>query len=111
LFIEDRQKILSFLQGQLYNEIINIFSKAINEKFTKDAAGNDLNFSNICNDNKINTKEKEIIKLLISGLEYKEISNKLSISLSIVKKRVHNIYKKLKVQNKIELINLFAKKL
>jgi NarL family two-component system response regulator LiaR len=64
-------------------------------------------FTIICNDYKINKKEKQIIKLLIKGLEYKEISQKLDITINMVKKRIHTIYKKLGVQNKVELVNRF----
>lgn len=53
----------------------------------------------------ITNREKEIIDCLTAGLSYRQISEKLSISIPTVKTHVTNIYKKLGVQNKIELIN------
>ena len=43
---------------------------------------------------------------LLDGKEYKEISLKLNIPTNTIKKRIHNIYKKFGVHNKIELINI-----
>lgn len=57
---------------------------------------------------KITNREREIIDLLICGNSYKEISEKLVITLPTVKTHVFNIYKKLGIKNKIELINLLT---
>jgi len=38
-------------------------------------------------------------------LLYKEISDKLSISVNTVRQHIHNIYEKLHVQNRTEAIN------
>ncbi|MEJ2664294.1 MAG: ATP-binding protein [Spirochaetia bacterium] len=65
-------------------------------------------FTIICNEFKINVKEQQIIKLLLKGLEYKKISRKLDLSLNMVKKRIHTIYKKLGVQSNIELVKRFV---
>lgn len=52
-------------------------------------------------------RETEILKLLATGLQYKEIAEKLFISNETVKKHLRNIYQKLHVQNKVEAINKF----
>jgi len=57
----------------------------------------------------INNIELKIIELLMDGAEYKEISDAVDVSLSSIKRRIHEIYKKLGIQNKIELIKLFKK--
>ncbi|SNY94553.1 regulatory protein, luxR family [Flagellimonas pacifica] len=49
-------------------------------------------------------REKEIAKLLTKGKTYKQISEELFISLPTVKTHTSNMYKKLKVKNKHELI-------
>lgn len=55
---------------------------------------------------KILTKtEQDIIKLLATGLMYKEIALQQNISLDTVRKHLSNIYKKLGVNNKVEAIN------
>jgi DNA-binding CsgD family transcriptional regulator len=62
------------------------------------------------NSHNITSREKEIISLLINGYSYKEISNELVISLPTVKTHVQNIYKKIGINNKIELINTISQK-
>jgi DNA-binding NarL/FixJ family response regulator len=52
-------------------------------------------------------REREIIPLLIRGLEYKEISGRLSISLNTLKPYICDIYKKCGVNNKVGLIGIF----
>ncbi|MEJ2664204.1 MAG: response regulator, partial [Spirochaetia bacterium] len=105
------QKIRSILRLQeslRKNQIARIGAN-ITKILSEEAGGNNEipAFSIICNDFKVNNNEKQIIKLLIRGLEYKEISRKLDITINIVKKRIHTIYKKFGVQNKIELVNCF----
>lgn len=55
----------------------------------------------------LTSRELEIITLLSNGLIYKEISERLSISLNTVKNHLKSIYKKLHVQNKVEAINKY----
>jgi len=52
-------------------------------------------------------REIEIVELLSAGLLYKEIADKIFISIDTVKKHVGNIYRKLHVNNKVEAINKF----
>jgi len=54
----------------------------------------------------ITNREKEIIQLIFSGKSNKEIGEILYISVKTVKYHVYNIYRKLKIKNRIELINL-----
>lgn len=53
----------------------------------------------------LTAREKEILELLSQGLLYKEIADKVFISIDTVKKHVGNIYRKLHVSNKVEAIN------
>lgn len=55
----------------------------------------------------ITPREQEVLLLLIKGKKYKEIADKLFISLPTVKTHVSNIYSKTDVRNRIELSNLF----
>lgn len=50
-------------------------------------------------------KEKQVLQLLSKGSTYKEISKPMNVSPETVKKHLKNIYRKLKVQNKIEALN------
>ncbi len=55
---------------------------------------------------RITNRELEIIELIICGLTYRDISDKLSIAEKTVEKHLFNIYNKLGINNKIELIRI-----
>jgi DNA-binding NarL/FixJ family response regulator len=54
----------------------------------------------------LSDREKEILRFLCQGLEYKEIAEKLCISPNTVKKHVINIYDKLHVNNKAHALHI-----
>ena len=66
-------------------------------------------FFNMVKQYRITSRESEMLKYLLSGAEYKDISRELNISLSTIKKHINNIYKKCEVKNRIEIYNLFTK--
>ncbi|MFD1629608.1 response regulator [Pseudopedobacter beijingensis] len=51
-------------------------------------------------------RELEVLDFLSKGYRYKEIGDKLCISVETVRKHINNIYKKLQVNSAIEAINL-----
>lgn len=53
----------------------------------------------------ISKREREVLDLLSKGYLYKEIAEKLNITLSTVKRHLNHIYEKLQVQNKTEAVN------
>lgn len=55
----------------------------------------------------LSKRENEILEMLSTGLLYKEISDKLTISSETVRKHVYHIYEKLHVSNRIEAVNKF----
>lgn len=55
-------------------------------------------------------REQEILTLLVQGLSYKEIGSQLGISPNTAKKHVINIYDKLHVNNRAQVINIIHKK-
>jgi DNA-binding CsgD family transcriptional regulator len=57
----------------------------------------------------ITKREKEIIQLITSGKSNKETGEILYISVKTVKYHVYNIYRKLKIKNRIGLVNLIMK--
>ena len=112
-FVRQYFPYFSILVTSFHYFIINIFwlyfvskflhfpkIRFVDEKF-------DLNiFSNIYS---ISGREREIVELLIEGLSYKEIGDKLFISFQTVKTHLKNIYKKVNVQNKMQLSTLIRK--
>lgn len=55
----------------------------------------------------LSKREMEILHLLSTGLIYKEIADKLTISSETVRKHVYSIYDKLHVNNRVEAVNKF----
>jgi signal transduction histidine kinase/DNA-binding NarL/FixJ family response regulator len=62
-------------------------------------------FNQNCDLYNLTSREKGIVKLISDGLKYKTIADTLFISERTVTKHVQNIFEKLQVSNKIELIN------
>lgn len=54
-------------------------------------------------------RETEVLSLLADGATYPEVGEKLFISKHSVRNHVHNIYQKLQVKSKAELIQLAAR--
>jgi DNA-binding NarL/FixJ family response regulator len=54
----------------------------------------------------LTTREQEILRLLVQGLLYKEIGHQLKISPHTAKKHVINIYNKLHINTRAQLINI-----
>ncbi len=55
-------------------------------------------------DSPLTQKEKEIVLCLVDGLSYKMIADKQYITLETVRSHIKNIYKKLQVHSKAEVI-------
>ncbi|HLY70874.1 MAG TPA: response regulator transcription factor [Puia sp.] len=58
----------------------------------------------------LSNRENEILQLLSTGLLYKEIAEKLFISVNTVRQHIHKIYEKLHVQNRTEAISKARRK-
>jgi len=68
-----------------------------------------VNLESIYNKYNISEREKDIIQLIIDGKGNNEIKEILFISYHTVKNHLSNIYKKLNVKNRHELVHLFMK--
>jgi len=68
-----------------------------------------MNLETVYTKYSISEREKEIIQLIIDGKGNNEIKEKLFISYHTVKNHLSNIYRKLNVSNRHELIHLFIK--
>ncbi len=59
---------------------------------------------------KLSDREKEVLKYLVDGLEYKEIAERLSTSPNTIRNQITNIYKKLHVTSKAQAIRMAINK-
>lgn len=59
----------------------------------------------------LSQREKEIFEVLLKGVSYKEIANQHFISVNTVKTHTKNIYSKLGIKNRIELLTVFRESL
>jgi DNA-binding NarL/FixJ family response regulator len=50
-------------------------------------------------------REHELLELLAQGYRYKEIADKLSLSIDTIRTHIRNIYRKLEVQSRAEALN------
>ena len=55
-------------------------------------------------------REIELVRLAASGLRNREMSRRLEISEGTVKMHLHNVYRKLKIDNRVELANYARQK-
>jgi DNA-binding CsgD family transcriptional regulator len=67
---------------------------------------NDLPFDNFIRKYDISEREKEVVNLLINGRSNREIADKLFISVNTVKTHIKNIYEKLEIKSRYELISI-----
>lgn len=51
-------------------------------------------------------REQEVVLLIVSGRDDREIADALCISLSTLRKHIYNTYKKLDVNNRVQLCAL-----
>jgi DNA-binding NarL/FixJ family response regulator len=61
------------------------------------------------NDSGLSERELDILKGLVDGLDYKAVAEKLFISPLTVRTHITKIYKKLRVNNKVQAVNLAVK--
>jgi DNA-binding NarL/FixJ family response regulator len=55
----------------------------------------------------LSEREQQVLSLLAEGLLYKEIGDRLGISVGTIKQHIHRIYEKLHVQNRTEAVNRY----
>ncbi|HTA28339.1 MAG TPA: response regulator transcription factor [Bacteroidia bacterium] len=53
----------------------------------------------------LSDREKEILELLSHGFQYKQIADKLQLSIETVRTHIRNTYKKLQVQSRTDALN------
>ena len=56
---------------------------------------------------KLTTRQLYILQLILSGLSYQEVADRLDVSINAVKKHMTSVYKKTELKNRAELFLLF----
>lgn len=79
--------------------------KASSYKIPEFIANNNVN--NFTEETNLSQREKQVLKLVVDGLSNQEISGKIYISESTVKKHINNIYTKLNVKNRAQAIKVY----
>lgn len=110
-FLQD-MIILKTMSLPLYFLILNAFSLVFAYRYfnSPNFVENDRLTDYFIKKYSITGQETNVIELLLSGLTYKQIAEKLYISNKTVDNHIQNIYKKLEVSNKIQLFNLVHSK-
>ncbi len=67
------------------------------------------NAENVSHSKVLSTREQDVLRCLVEGLEYKQIGERLFISPATVRTHIANIYQKLHVNSKAQAINLAHK--
>jgi DNA-binding NarL/FixJ family response regulator len=55
----------------------------------------------------LSDREQQVLALLAEGLLYKEIGDRLGITVGTIKQHIHRIYEKMHVQNRTEAVNRY----
>lgn len=55
----------------------------------------------------LSPREQQVLELLAQGLLYKEIGDRLHITVGTIKQHIHRIYEKMHVQNRTEAVNRY----
>ena len=97
---------LEYIIYMLFNSInivllISYFGKNVSVKQRLAACMYNFDFS------KLTDKEKKIVNLIQKGLINRDIANELKISENTVKAHIYNIFNKLHIKNRTELIIKF----
>jgi DNA-binding NarL/FixJ family response regulator len=62
------------------------------------------------NDHGLSSREMEVLRLTVDGYDYKAVAEKLFLSSHTVRKHISNIYHKLHVTSKVQVIKIATKK-
>lgn len=87
-------------------EILNVLKDHLKIRLTQKSCSITL-INDVLKEYDLTNRENEIIKYLLADTYNDEIASKLNISVHTVKKHIQNIYLKLQISNRVQLIKLF----
>lgn len=94
-------KIVPFILPTLSGGMESVYAVYITKPIVKAS----LSYEKIAKDYDLTTREKDILELIVQGLNNNEIADKLFISIHTVKSHVENIFRKMKVSRRTSLLN------
>lgn len=83
---------------------VEIARKVI-EHFSKKSSKSEINENQI-----LNSRENDVVHLILEGNSYKMTADELGLSINTVRSHIKSVYKKLNINSNIELANIFMKK-
>ncbi len=99
-FFKIQQQLLEVMEGgavmspQVARMVIGYFNPLLDRSGSVD-------------DNRLTTREIEIVSMLQNGASYKGVAERLYISIDTVKFHIRNIYSKLQISSRSELVNKY----
>lgn len=111
-FLKD-EKIENIIQG--VKDVLEVGGSPMSPRIARKALNLLMNAKVEVNkpeadDSNLSEREKEILKLMVEGHDYKAVAEKLFISPHTVRKHIANIYEKLHVTSKVQAVRLAMKK-
>ena len=105
IIFSNSNMVVLTLTGFIGGSILSFmyFSKYFYTNYNSDV--DDENIQQFYNTYNISQREKDVIALLLEGLSNPDIAKALFVSENTVKTHVKNIYKKLSINNRYQLIN------
>lgn len=80
----------------------------LTKKMTKQITFSDTDIERFAETYSLTARQKDIMKLIIEGKSNKEISELLFIAEHTVKNHIYQLFQKLKIKNRYQLINMFV---
>jgi DNA-binding CsgD family transcriptional regulator len=75
-------------------------------KLSRSRLRDEIDIGRMASEFNLTNRETEILELLLKGKSIKEISQDIYISESTVQKHIYSVYKKLKIKNRMQLLNI-----
>ncbi|NCP83688.1 MAG: response regulator transcription factor [Bacteroidetes bacterium] len=94
----------SVMSPQIARKVIGYFAMQPNSSTEINKQQKSAEKINSNQDSELTMREQEIVIGLVDGLSYKMIADRMTISLDTVRAHIRNIYKKLHVNSKAEVI-------
>lgn len=95
-----------YILGVLKKHLANITYSLIND--INNVCNHESKVEGLYEDYNLSDREKEVIRLIRQGNSNIDISDKMMISISTVKKHIYNIYSKLNVKSRTQLLAYFS---